>query len=153
MSQIIHCWKVMYSRLCMLNTEVSCWKASDVYRICGKYSNSYPFSGSNQQILRGSTLYAANINFSSSSKQQVCMIHGPQKIRTEKHNDSKEVNYIYDNKMNLSTRQIQKIDVGHQVIYTIHLDLALSISSANIKMRTKTNPVNLAIMHQVILER
>ena len=49
--------------------------------------------------------------------------------------------------MNLSSKQIQKIDVGHKLIYTTHLDLALSISSTNIKMRAEANPCNLAIMH------
>ena len=55
--------------------------------------------------------------------------------------------------MNLSSKQIQKIDIGHKLIYTTYLDLALSISSTNIKMKAETNPFNLAIMHQVILER
>jgi len=40
-----------------------------------------------------------------------------------------------------------------KLIFTSHLDLALSISSTNIKMRAETNPFNLAITHQVILER
>ena len=67
-----------------------------------------------------------NQNLSSSLKQQVCMIYGPQKRNTTV--PKKCLNY--DNKMNLSSKQIQKIDVGHKVIYTTHLDLVLSISSS-----------------------
>ena len=36
--------------------------------------------------------------------------------------------------MNLSSKQTQKINIGHKIIFTSHLDLALSISSTNIKM-------------------
>jgi len=44
--------------------------------------------------------------------------------------------------MNLSSKQKQKIDIGHKVIYTTHLDLALSISNTNTEMRAETKPCN-----------